>query len=168
MREYVNFIDVLYNDGRNLAQLDNAEISFLITMSNVPFGGKASERAENILCFFHDICKDPNPAPKAASIQPKKPKLPLDELLSEQNSVKTSPNPADEYIQLEISLLFSKQQTALNVFDIEGRKVQSRTIGDVNDAVIVLDTRELTSGVYILEIMQEGEQIFTDKFIVQH
>ena len=56
----------------------------------------------------------------------------------------------------------------MNVFDIEGRKVQSRTIGDVNDAVIVLDTRELSPGVYILEIIQEDKQIFTEKFVVQH
>lgn len=88
--------------------------------------------------------------------------------MDKQNSVKTLPNPADEFIQLEISLLFSKENTFLNVFDLEGRKLQSRTIGDVNDAVIVLDTRELTPGVYILEIIQEDEQISTDKFVVQH
>jgi hypothetical protein len=64
--------------------------------------------------------------------------------------------------------LFSKEKTSLNVFDIEGRKVQSRAIGDVNDSVIVLDTRELSPGVYILEIIQEDKQIFTEKFVVQH
>lgn len=168
MRDYVDFINVLHDDDRNLAQLDSTEISFLLTMSNVPFGGIASERAENILCFFHDICKDPNPAPKSAATQPKKPKPQLDELLSRQNAVKTLPNPADAYIQLEISLLFSKERTFLNIFDIDGRKVQSRKIGDVNDTVIVLDTRKLTPGVYILEILQENKQIFTDKFVVQH
>ncbi|NEN22831.1 T9SS type A sorting domain-containing protein [Cryomorpha ignava] len=92
----------------------------------------------------------------------------MEDLFDTQNSVKTVPNPADEFIQLEISLLFSKENTFLNVFDLEGRKLQSRTIGDVNDTLFVLDTRELTPGIYILEIIQDEKQIFTDKFIVQH
>ncbi len=168
MRDFVDFIQDVNDDGRNIAQLDSTEIDFLIRMANIPEGGTASIRAENILCFFYGLCKEPDAAPKSNNTNPKKPKVPLQELLNAQNILITSPNPADQYIQLELSLLFSKENSYLTIWDTQGRKIDSRKIGGVNNSVFVFDTRKMAQGVYIVEVTQDGQQVLNDKFIVQH
>jgi hypothetical protein len=49
-----------------------------------------------------------------------------------------------------------------------GRKVSSYTIGTNTQGVEILDTRKLVSGLYIVEIVQEGKHVSSSKFIVQH
>ena len=56
----------------------------------------------------------------------------------------------------------------MNVYDQLGRKVSIYTIGTNTQGVEVLDTRKLVSGLYIVEIVQEGQHVSSEKFIVQH
>jgi len=168
MRQFTTFLENIDAQGKNFAQLDTAEISFLIDLANTKNSGTAGARAENILCFFYDICSPPPSSPKSNDNAPRKPKPTYQELVQAQNKVKFSPNPADEFIQLEYNLLFSKKNTEMHVYDQLGRKVTSYTLGLNTQGVEVLDTRKLTQGVYIVEIVQEGKQVFSDKFIVQH
>lgn len=80
----------------------------------------------------------------------------------------SSPNPADQFIQMEYELLFSKENTEMRVYDQLGRLVTSYTIGVNTQGVEVLDTRKLSPGVYIVEMVQNGNQIVSNKFVVQH
>jgi hypothetical protein len=41
-------------------------------------------------------------------------------------------------------------------------------VGRVTKGLEILDTRNLVPGLYIVEIVQDGKQVFSDKFIVQH
>jgi hypothetical protein len=81
---------------------------------------------------------------------------------------KMYPNPANDFIQMEFQLLFEKEDTEMRVYDQLGRLVKTYTIGLNTSGVEVLDTRKYGQGVYIVEIVQEGKQVFSDKFIVQH
>jgi len=92
----------------------------------------------------------------------------LEALIREQNTISISPNPADQYVQSEYELLFSKRNTVMNIYDQLGRKVSTYTIGMNTQGVEILDTRKLVAGLYIVEIVQEGNQISSEKFIVQH
>ncbi len=85
-----------------------------------------------------------------------------------EGKMKVYPNPADQFVQLEFELLFSKVNTVMNVYDQLGRKVSTYTIGTNTQGVEVLDTRKLVSGLYIVEIVQEGQHVSSEKFIVQH
>jgi hypothetical protein len=85
-----------------------------------------------------------------------------------EGKVKVYPNPADQFVQLEFELFFSKVNTVMNVYDQLGRKVSTYTIGTNTQGVEVLDTRKLVSGLYIVEIVQEGQHVSSEKFIVQH
>jgi hypothetical protein len=168
MRQFTTFLENIHGQGKNIAQLDSVQVDYLITMANNPESGTAGARAENILCFFYEICSPPAPSPKSNIVSPRKPKPNLEELIKAQNTVAISPNPADQYVQLEYELLFSKQNTVMNIYDQLGRKVSSYTIGTNTQGVEILDTRKLVAGLYIVEIVQEGKQVFSDKFIVQH
>lgn len=92
----------------------------------------------------------------------------MEELLREQNKITISPNPADHYIQLTYDLLFSKEETVMNIYDQLGRKVTTYTIGVNQQGGEILDTRKLVGGLYIVEIVQSGKQLSSEKFIVQH
>jgi hypothetical protein len=86
----------------------------------------------------------------------------------QEGKVKVYPNPADLYIQMEYTLLYSKEHTDMRVYDQLGRVVKTFILGAAIQGVEILDTRKLVAGLYIVEIVQEGKQVFSDKFIVQH
>ena len=85
-----------------------------------------------------------------------------------QTCVTAKPNPADQYIELEYTLLFEKEDTFLKVWDAQGRQVETWHIGRSSRGLQLLDTRRLGTGIYIVELVQEGVQVFSGKFIVRH
>lgn len=82
--------------------------------------------------------------------------------------IRVFPNPADQYLQIEYELLFSKAGTVMKVYDQLGREVADYQVDKKSKGVEILDTRKLTTGVYIVEIVQDGNQVSSEKFIVQH
>lgn len=167
-RKYVTLIESLYNSGRTIAELDSAEVLQLKAIANQKNGGLAASRADNILCYFYGVCKLPYGGAKSMSNTPKKPKPKLEELLAEQNKVLIMPNPADQYVELECTLLFKKENTYLNIWDMNGRMIHSWKLGNTNHDLKVLDTRKFDSGIYLVELVQEGERLLSNKFIVKH
>ncbi len=168
MRQFTNFLETINSQGKNIAQLDSTQIDWLVNMVNDRESGTAGARAENILCFFYGICSPPPPSPKSNTLSPRKPKPDVEELIQAQNKVVISPNPADQFVQLQYELLFSKAQTEMYIYDKLGRRVETYALGTAIQGVEVLDTRNLVPGLYIVEIVQDRKQVFSDKFIVQH
>jgi len=157
-----------HTDGRNVAQITASELPELERIANEVPGGIAAARAENILCFFYNLCAPLSSATKSQKQKPIKPRAPLEELLNSQNKVKLHPNPADQWVQLEYELLFDKPGTVLYIYDELGRKIETRAIGQNTRGLEVIDTRALPPGLYIAEIVQEGKPIYSGKFMVQH
>jgi hypothetical protein len=168
MRNYVDFLETLDGQGRNVAQLNPTEIGSLQAIANAKDAGTAGARAKNVLCFFYDICTPPPSSPKSNQVAERKPKPVLENLIKDANMVTISPNPADQFIQFGYQLLFEKEDTEMRVYDQLGRLVKTYAIGLNTSGIEVLDTRKYGQGVYIVEIVQEGKQVFSDKFIVQH
>jgi hypothetical protein len=168
MRQFASFLETIDNQGKNIAQLNAAEINYLDNLAKDRESGVAGDRAENILCFFYNMCTPPPSSPKSNKEAVYKPKPQLEELIAAQNKIHVSPNPADQYVQLEYELLFAKPHTEMHVYDELGRKVSSYTLGENTRGVEILDTRKLVGGLYIVEIVQEGRQISSNKIIVQH
>lgn len=75
------------------------------------------------------------------------------------------PNPTDEEVWVELALQNTAPVT-LSLFDLTGRKVASQMVnGDfIQESVSVTD---LPSGIYLLTISQEGEQLATEKVLVR-
>jgi hypothetical protein len=166
--DFVSFLETIYQDGRNVAQLTPAEISELERIANEVPGGIAAERAENILCFHYHICAEEQGAPKSNGTKSRKPKVTLEEALDEGNRVKVAPNPADSYIEFEYEILLSGQENTLRIIDTQGRPLEIWNLGEAEKGIRVLDTRKLSNGVYFYELVQDGEKLKGGKFIVQH
>jgi hypothetical protein len=92
----------------------------------------------------------------------------LEELLANENKVQAWPNPADEFMQIEYDLLFSKPNAYIRIMDMHGRVIETWNISDTQIGLKLLDTRKLTSGIYFYEISQEGKRVKSDKIIIQH
>src|SRR5690606_8927465 len=86
--DFIEFLEAIHSDGRNIAQLTASEITALMLISEVKPGGAAAERAENILCFFYDRCADDFGAPKNNGVKLKKPRTTKETLEEALNVVK--------------------------------------------------------------------------------
>jgi len=167
MKNFVNLIESAAQDGRSIAQLDSTEQAALVTIAAHSNAGKAGVRAQNALCFFYDNCIDAPAVPKSAPTAQKKKPRPLSALMDEQYGLTCYPNPAREFTQVEFSLVSEGENYAINLYDALGRRVQTQPIGNQLVGVVVLDTRKLIPGVYIVELANQGRKIRSEKLIVQ-
>ncbi|MFT6996920.1 MAG: hypothetical protein ACJAQ4_000665 [Cryomorphaceae bacterium] len=166
--DFVDFLKSLNSAGRNTAQLNATEIAELQTIATKIPGGMAAERAENVLCFFYDYCLDDAGAPKNNTIKTKKPKQTLDEALRDAIQMTVSPNPADFFIEFEYDVLLPSTQNVIRIYDIQGKPVETISLGEDVRGIKVLDTRNLPNGVYIYELLKDNEQVKSGKFVIQH
>ncbi len=166
--DFVYFLESVYDDGRNIAQLDSSEIATLTQISNIEPGGQAAERAENILCFFYGLCKEEIGSPKSNSVKTKKPRPTEESLYSSLNSVKVAPNPANTYIEFEYDFLISSQKNILRILDVQGKPVKIWNLGSNQKGIKVLDTRKMPNGVFFYELLRNSKKVKSGKFIIQH
>ena len=167
-KDFIFFLQSVYDDKRNVAQLTTSEIANLLKISDKESGGQAAERAENILCFFYDLCKKEMGSPKSNSDKPKKSKLTDKELYEGLNTVKVAPNPANTYIEFEYTILIPSESSVLRILDVQGKPIKSWNLGTNQRGLKILDTRELINGVYFYELFQGNEKLKSGKFIIQH
>lgn len=158
----------MYFAQRNTAQLTATEIAAVQTIATKTSGGVAAERAENILCFFYDYCLDDAGAPKNNTVKTERPKQTLDEALRDAVQMIVFPNPADFFLEFEYDLLLPSEQNVLRVYDVQGKPIDKIVLGEEPQGIKVLDTRDLSNGVYIYELLKDGEQVKSGKFVIQH
>jgi hypothetical protein len=77
------------------------------------------------------------------------------DLLSNQ-SVHVFPNPFVEKLSVELSNLHGKTQ--LHLYSIEGKLLETKTVFLTGYAVIEVQTAALPSGVYLYEVLNEGQK----------
>src|SRR5690554_5410905 len=171
MKDEVEFIDnydsyLLFRTGlgeRNLAQLDSTEIDYLKDLAENK--GRVAGYAQNILCFFYDICSDIkllNGSAQTKSMNVSGESPTLNEVLYKIN---VYPNPTVEFTSLSWEIYDELQNAEFRVFDLQGQEVMFGTIEE-NKSEKALDVRSLDNGVYILAIFNNGEQKLNQKFVV--
>jgi hypothetical protein len=167
LEDFDNYITFRSNLGvRNIAELNSSEISYLETLAEK--GSRASGYAENILCFFYDICYDkevsegggmakmltiPTPSGDAPS---------LEELMY---NITVYPNPASEFTSIKWEIYDELENAQYKIFDLNGREMGSGIIEE-NTGEKVIDTRSLENGVYIINIYNDGIMKMNSKLIV--
>jgi len=92
----------------------------------------------------------------------------LSELTAEQldDVLKVYPNPANDYAVVAINLK-KDAQISLNLIDLSGKQIATRNYGSMNGlAEVVINTQDLQSGVYIIELYVNGERV-TKRLVVE-
>jgi hypothetical protein len=163
--DYINFRENLGN--RNLAQLDSTEIAYLQTLANNK--GRVAGYAQNILCFFYDICYEKelpygNPQNKAMMIPSKNNQEELNNILY---NIKIYPNPAKDYASIFWEIYDELNNLRYNVVDLNGREQLNGVLSN-NKGEQVLDTRKLRNGVYIIGIYNNNQLKVSKKLVVEN
>lgn len=93
--------------------------------------------------------------------------LGINDLDGEISKVKSYPNPATDYIQIDFSTK-SGEYVSLRVYDMTGKMIIDKAIGNVptGDQHLRIDLNGINSGMYFYEL-QQGKSVITDKFIVR-
>ncbi|MFM7661607.1 MAG: Omp28-related outer membrane protein [Bacteroidota bacterium] len=74
-------------------------------------------------------------------------------------AIKVYPNPASDFVNIEM-LLETESSVFIKLIDASGQEVTSKNFGKIKDSWIVpLDTRNLDSGLYLIQIDLNGEII---------
>ncbi|PWH84954.1 zinc-dependent metalloprotease [Brumimicrobium oceani] len=151
---------------RNIAQLDSTEVQYLETLAEK--GSRASGYAENILCFFYDICFEKE-APEGGGMAkmltipaPSGNEPTLEELMY---NITVYPNPASDFTSIKWEIYDELNNSHYKIFDLNGREMGSGAI-EKNEGEQVIDTRSLTNGVYIINFYNDGIMKMNSKLIV--
>ena len=164
--EYLTFRTSL--GDRNIAQLDATEVQYLETLAEK--GSRASGYAENILCFFYDICFEKEMLEGGSMAKmltiptPSGDEPSLEELMY---NITVYPNPANEFTSIKWEIYDELENAQYKIFDINGREMGLGSIEE-NTGEKVIDTRSLENGVYIINIYNEGVMKFNSKLIVSN
>lgn len=166
LKNLYSFLAQLKSQGTEIPQMNEGEIATMQEFAEHPIGGITAQKAQNALCFHHNICYTPEGTPKSNAPKAPKPYPSEQEVLSHFNKSNAYPNPAVDYTTIQYNLFKAKDNTRLHVYDALGRRVESFTIGQVYEGQTIFDTRRQANGVYIYEIVQNGKQVLNGKFIV--
>lgn len=162
----ITLLDAAHSGGRTIANLTLSEINQLVNIADDPDSGFAGLKAKNALCFHYDICFDEIGAPKSMASGGRKPRKEKSEILEELISSKAFPNPANDYTTITFKLLNAMENTRLFVYNNTGQLIKNLLLGKTYQGAELIDTRHFDSGLYLYEIVQDNEQIFSGKFNV--
>lgn len=168
LKNLLLFLQGAHNAGHTLANLDTTEITALQQIAENPTAGLAAQKAQNALCFHYGICYDATGTPKNNAPHKPPKRVNKDELIGKINNSIVYPSPADGFITVAYNLLHAKENTVLHIYDNIARNVFSIKLGEAYQGEKLIDTRNFTNGIYILEIRQDDIQIEVNKFVVTH
>ncbi|NEN23508.1 T9SS type A sorting domain-containing protein, partial [Cryomorpha ignava] len=158
LKSFYSLLESANAANRTEANLSTAEIAMVKGIVENPDAGLAGFRAQNLLCFHYNICYDAIGSPKSIAT-PQKPKATYNELIAEVNTTSAYPNPASSYVTIQFNFLRAEEKSILLVYDNLGRQVLSRNIGKIYDGQELIDTRKLTDGLYLYQLLQNGKKV---------
>lgn len=149
--EYISFRSNLRE--RNIAQLNSTEINYLVYLAEDE--GRVAGYAKNILCFFYDICYERELMVDEFGLKSSSVTIPEKSLEDILYNVELYPNPAVDYTSIKWEIYDEIKEAHYVIVDINGREINR---GDVleNKGEIVIDTRNLRQGIYIIGIYNKN------------
>jgi len=161
MLDMIAFVATVSGDGRGEDELTTAEQDALEALVDGQQDRPATW-AQNILCFHYNRCVAPwtgdDGEPK--SLPRVKPAAAPNSALSLQ------PNPTSNWAVAKMRLSSEDATATLRVLDVTGKQVASYRLNG-REPQLVLDTRLLGPGAYLVELMSGAEKLASEKLIVQ-
>jgi hypothetical protein len=149
--------------GRSMAELTETEIGQLTALRDAAYD-RPGTWAGNILCFHYDLCQATpsggngegakSLAHEATTTAPAVPAMRL------------YPNPANVWVAVDVSIQAPVEQAQLRVLDATGKALLQRTLAP-GMGQVVLDTRSLAPGLYLVELFNAGQRLGGEQLIVR-
>ena len=161
---YVDQLEALHNEGREVAQLTEAEVAQWQTFA-LAAGDMPGTWAANVLCFFHEVCIGRGGGPTLGN-KSLRPTVPADATAQPAPALALLPNPASTWVTVAYELTGTVENAHARIVDARGRQVASFTIA-ANQGQQVWDTRQVPAGVYSVELFNSGQRLETKRLVVQ-
>ncbi|MFN6115338.1 MAG: T9SS type A sorting domain-containing protein, partial [Flavobacteriales bacterium] len=118
---------------------------------------------QNLLCFHYDRCVapwtggsgEPKSLPAVKTVEDKAPAL-----------LSVFPNPATSWSVASLHVPKGTQEATLRVLDLSGKQLHMQVV-PMEQPQLVLDTRRLAPGAYLVEVSSTNGVLATEKLIVQ-
>ncbi|MFT5165395.1 MAG: hypothetical protein ACI8P3_000621 [Saprospiraceae bacterium] len=88
------------------------------------------------------------------------------DVLDPENLVTVSPNPASDFINLNVDLIDAQDQVEVHIMDASGKVVLNRLYSNVTKETFTYNVSNFASGAYLLNFITE-EGVRTERFIIQ-
>jgi hypothetical protein len=143
----------LMQQGRNVFQLDSAELASVQDMAGSGYGD-AKKIARGILEHaYNQHFYDCPSLPDSLTLKHHHPPVLFNRNDAIQISVK--PNPAHTWVAFDYTLPFSADEGAILIIDISGQVIENIPLNQ-NKGQKVIDTRLIPAGVYIYKVESSG------------
>lgn len=160
---FVERMEDLHTTGRTTMELDASELATFETFARDRFDFPGTW-VKNILCFGYDICL-PDPAGREATPKALRPTKP-NASAGVESLLRILPNPATVVATLKHDVNDPLDHAFLRVVDASGREVVRIPI-TTSPGQTLLDTRELSSGLYTVEFFNNNARMATERLVVQ-
>lgn len=83
-----------------------------------------------------------------------------------ENAITISPNPASQFIRIEVDAGTSERESETIVRNLDGRILYRGIIPPGEREFLIYLTQKFTSGMYLVQLVQDGSIIYTDRTTV--
>jgi len=161
--QYLSYVEGVLGIGGNMAGLSDVEIGQLIALRDGAYD-RPGTWANNILCFHHDICL---PLPSGGEEDGAKSMMPPVENDEVASSVmRIFPNPSTTWSVIDLDLAEPVVNAYIRILDATGRQVQRVNVATAGTQ-LVLDTRGLSPGLYLVELFNDTKRLHCGQLIIQ-
>lgn len=128
---------------------------------------RASNWAQNILCWHHKRCTPPFTGGEIGDNSPKSRRVAgASGVATGPTHLKLYPNPSTNWTTAEVDLTAEPKNAALFVKDITGRVLQRLIVSNTTSQFII-DSRTLAPGSYLVELWNAGSILHTEILIIR-
>lgn len=166
LEDYFDVVVTLAQSGNNIFQMTAAQKSDLYTVYNNSTGG-AGALAKNVLLTADTLTYKegyilPTEGAKTGKVRRRRANRNF-----ESDKLKVYPNPARDYVIVEYQLAEDVEKVVVKIIDNNAyiRKTIERLS---NQDFIVIDTRGMKTGTYIVHVSANGKLVGVGKYIIVH
>ena len=164
---FYNFRKALDESGSDLSQLENSSIESLINFSQGE-RNLAKGLAQNVLCFYYDICTEENYILNSGNRMMNSNALTSINIDADKinASVYVTPNPASSYTSFIYNIYPMSSPAILVIRDITGREEIRFNLVEATDQ-LYWDTSNVLSGMYYYSLLSGNTNLSNGKIVVK-
>ncbi len=165
MISYVNILKSAHQQGRDKWHLNASEVAQLEGQLSNAYD-RSANWISNLLCVGYGICRAPlsggdEGAPKARRRSDAAARSEVDGPI-----FRTAPNPADAWVSFNYTFKTEPEKAFVIVRDAMGKEVSTIAMRN-KQGQLVMDTRQLTKGMYAVSYTRAGTILHVDRLIVR-
>ena len=164
MLGYITLLETAAGAGRSAAELNISEVNQLKALIADQYD-RPSNWISNLLCLYYDECRAPRTGGNTGGEKNLQGSRPSQAVMG-QNVIQIAPNPTQTWSTMSYTLIEEPINGKILVKDLFGRVVISKQMNGTHGQV-VLDTRQLSKGVYVVECISNEETLRSDRLVVQ-